>query len=88
MAEYHVGCGFAGIYAGTLKKNGKEWLHKSDVTDEAILSVIQHMYFQLKGGETSMAYAVKMNDGKYVRLKIEVSDKCPEWAKETLGVTD
>ena len=88
MAEYHVGCGFAGIYAGTLKKNGKEWLHNSNVTDEAILSVIQHMYFQLEEGETSMAYAVKMNDGKYVRMKIEVSDKCPEWAKETLGVTD
>ena len=88
MAEYHVGCGLAGIYAGTLKKNGEEWLHKSDVTDEAILSVIQHMYFQLSKGETSMAYAVKMNGGKYVRLKIEVSDKCPEWAKEQLGVTE
>ena len=22
MPEYHVGCGIAGIYAGTLKKNG------------------------------------------------------------------
>lgn len=88
MAEYHVGCGLFGIYAGTVKKNGKEWLHKSDVTNEAILSVIQHMYFQLGKGETSMAYAVKMNNGKYVRLKIEVSDECPEWAKETLGVTE
>ena len=87
MAEYHVGCGLFGIYAGTLKKNGEEWLHKSDVTDEAILSVIQHMYFQLGKGEMSMAYAVKMNDGKYARLKIEVSDKCPEWAKEQLGET-
>ncbi len=85
MAEYHVGCGLAGIYAGTLTKSGKEWKNKSNVTDEAILSVIQHMYFQLEKGETSMAYAVKMNDGKYVRLKIEVSDKCPEWAKEQLG---
>ena len=85
MAEYHVGCGLAGIYAGVLKKNGKDWLHMSNVTDEAILSVIQHMYFQLDEGETSMAYAVKMNDGKYVRLKIEVSDECPEWAKEQLG---
>jgi len=84
MAEYHVGCGLAGIYAGTLRKNG-DWRDKSDVTDEAILSVIQHMYFQLDEGETSMAYAVKMNDGKYVRLKIEVSDHCPEWAKEQLG---
>lgn len=85
MAEYHVGCGLFGIYAGTLKKSGEEWKDKSNVTDEAILSVIQHMYFQLDKGETSMAYAVKMNDGKYVRLKIEVSDKCPERAKEQLG---
>ena len=87
MAEYHVGCGLAGIYAGTCRKKG-DWRDKSDVTNEAINAVIQHMYFQLDEGETSMAYAVKMNDGKYVRLKIEVSDKCPEWAKETLGVTE
>ena len=87
MAEYHVGCGFAGIYAGTFRKNG-DWRDKSDVTDEAINAVIQHMYFQLDEGETSMAYAVKLNDGKYVRLKIEVSDRCPEWAKEQLGEKD
>ena len=42
MAEYHVGCGIAGIYAGTLK-NGKEWLNKSCVTDEALVSVIQYL---------------------------------------------
>lgn len=39
MAEYHVGCGIAGIYAGTLKKNGYEWINKSDVTKEAELAV-------------------------------------------------
>lgn len=33
MAEYHVGCGAFGIYAGTLKQNGIEWRNKSDVTD-------------------------------------------------------
>ena len=27
MPEYHVGCGLAGIYAGTLKKNGNENTH-------------------------------------------------------------
>lgn len=35
MAEYHVGCGIAGIYAGTLNKQGTEWLNKSEVTEEA-----------------------------------------------------
>jgi len=84
MPEYHVGCGLAGIYAGTLKKNGNEWLHKSNVTDEAIEAVIGHMYWKVPEGEKAFAYAVKMRDGKYARLKLEVSDTCPEWAKETL----
>lgn len=84
MAEYHVGCGIAGIYAGTLKKNGCEWLNKSEVTKEAIIAVIGHMYMELRDGENSYAYAVKMKDGKYARLKIEVSDECPEWAKDVL----
>ena len=84
MAQYHVGCGFAGIYAGTLKKNGYEWLHKSDVTNEAIDAVISHMYWKVPEGEKAFAYAVKLKDGKYARLKLEVSDSCPEWAKATL----
>ena len=43
MAKYHVGCGIAGIYAGTLKKNGFDWLDKSCVTNEAIDSVAQYL---------------------------------------------
>lgn len=35
MAEYHVGCGAFGIYAGTLNKKGDKWLRKSNVTEEA-----------------------------------------------------
>lgn len=42
MDEYHVGCGIAGIYAGTLNKQGTEWLNKSEVTDEARKAVIQY----------------------------------------------
>lgn len=48
MAEYHVGCGLAGIYAGILKKNGKEWLHKSNVTREALSAVAQYLFFSEK----------------------------------------
>ena len=48
MAEYHVGCGLAGIYAGTLKKNGQEWRDKSDVTREALSAVAQYLLFQEK----------------------------------------
>ena len=84
MAEYHVGCGIAGIYAGVLKKNGEEWLHKSEVTNEAINAVVGHMYFKIPDGENGFAYGLKMRDGKYVRLKLEVADSCPEWAKEVL----
>ena len=43
MAEYHVGCGVFGIYAGTLKPNGIEWRNKSDVTDEAISAAAQYL---------------------------------------------
>lgn len=42
MAEYHVGCGIMGIYAGTLSKKGDMWLHKSEVTDEAFNAVAQY----------------------------------------------
>lgn len=43
MANYHVGCGIAGIYAGTLNKKGEMWVNKSDVTDEAINAVAQFL---------------------------------------------
>lgn len=88
MAEYHVGCGIAGIYAGTLNKKKGMWINKSEVTSEAIKAVINHMYFQIPEGENTFAYAVKMNDGRYSRLKIEVTDECPEWAKAQLEGPD
>lgn len=50
MAEYHVGCGLAGIYAGTIKKPG-EWKNKSEVTAEALRSVAEYMLGQLKEGD-------------------------------------
>lgn len=85
MPEYHVGCGLCGIYASTLKKNGEEWLHKSNVTNEAIKAVIGHMYWKaMDDEENGFAYAVKLVNGKYARLKLEIADECPEWAKEIL----
>ena len=84
MPEYHVGCGIAGIYAGTVNKKGDEWLQKSDVTQEAIMAVIEHMYFEIRNGENAYALATKMHNGDYVRLTIEKSKTCPEWAKEVL----
>lgn len=89
MAEYHVGCGFAGIYAGTLKKRKRdEWLNKSNVTNEAINAVALYMEGKIKEGENVIAYGFKLPGGKYARLKLEVADHCPEWAKEAMGETD
>ncbi|MBQ6482728.1 MAG: hypothetical protein IJI45_16590 [Anaerolineaceae bacterium] len=45
MAEYHVGCGSFGIYAGTLDKSKAAWRNKSDVTHEALCAVAQHLLF-------------------------------------------
>ncbi len=42
MANYHVGCGITGIFAGTLNKKGDRWLNKSDVTKEAFTAVAQY----------------------------------------------
>ena len=44
MAEYHVGCGAFGIYAGTLNsKNKALWQNKSEVTNEAVSAVAQYL---------------------------------------------
>lgn len=49
MAEYHVGCGAFGIYAGTLEPRNKTlWRNKSDVTHEALCAVAQHLLFEGK----------------------------------------
>lgn len=81
MAEYHVRCGLCDIYAGTLKSNGEEWRNESVVTDEAINAVAQYMLNKIKDGETAFAYAMTHN-GKYLRLKLEVSDTLPKWVNE------
>lgn len=62
MAEYHVGCGITGIFAGTLNKKSNMWLHKSDVTNEAFDAVAQYclehdvaMNFNYKGKRYKLA---------------------------------
>lgn len=74
MAEYHVGCGLVGIYAGTLKPNGIEWRNKSDVTEEAVCAVANFMYFMIPDGEKSFGYGFRMRDGKHIHLKVEVQE--------------
>lgn len=65
MAEYHVGCGAFGIYAGTLEPRNKNlWRNKSDVTNEALCAAAQHLLFN----ETEFRFQYK--DKSYV-LKVE-----------------
>lgn len=71
MAEYHVGAGAFGIYAGTLEpRNRNLWRNKSDVTDEALAAVAQFLivsgteyYFMYKGGKYRMTIAEVEKDG-------------------------
>lgn len=51
MAEYHVGCGCFGIYAGVLNPRNKElWKNESEVTGETINAVRDYMILELLGG--------------------------------------
>ena len=77
MAEYHVGCGLAGIYAGTVKKNGEEWQNKSCVTDEAIDAVRD--WFMLEARDKPRyGFSWKLKDGRTVKLVLEIEDKPKE----------
>lgn len=73
MAEYHVACGFAGIYAGTVKPNGFEWRNKSLVTDEALCAVRDYLMGEfIKEDKTQGGYEWKTKDGRTVSLTIRV----------------
>lgn len=77
MAEYHVGCGAFGIYAGTLNsKNKSIWQNKSEVTDEAIRAVLDYMVQELLGGYDSdkqtNGYEWTLRDGRKVELRVTI----------------
>lgn len=78
MAEYHVGCGIAGIYAGVLK-NTNEWKDKTECTDEAIVAVRDHIIDECLGGinsnKTYGGYQWKLKDGRTVKLVVKIVDE-------------
>ena len=80
MAEYHVGCGAFGIYAGTLEPSNKNlWKNKSEVTDEAIEAVRDYMVSDLLGvfscsKATSSGWEWTLQDGRCVELRITIKD--------------
>lgn len=77
MAEYHVGAGAFGIYAGTLNKNKTLWQNKTECTDEALEAVRDWIIRKELGGINSFeknkgGYEWTLEDGKIVRLIVEV----------------
>lgn len=80
MAEYHVGCGFFGIYAGTLKpQNKNEWKDKTECTDEALKAVRDYMVMECLGGidctkAKSGGYEWTLKDGRTVELVVSVKN--------------
>lgn len=68
MAEYHVGCGIAGIYAGTLNKKGDMWINKSLVTDEALSCAFDYLYTNGK------EFRATINDVKYAMRIVPITD--------------
>ena len=81
MAEYHVGCGAFGIYAGTLEpKNKTMWRNKSNVTEEAIESVRDYMVMELLGGfdcqkTSSSGWSWTLKDGRNVELRVTIKEQ-------------
>lgn len=80
MAEYHVGCGIAGIYAGILNpKNKSVWKNKTECTEEAIGAVCDYMVLEFLGGydckkATTGGYKWDLKNGKTVELRVTVKD--------------
>ena len=79
MAEYHVGCGAFGIYAGTLNsKNKNLWQNKTECTDEALSAVRDYMVQEclggLRGSKSSGGYAWTLQDGRIVELCVVIKD--------------
>lgn len=82
MPDYHVSAGvFGRVYAGTLmpKKDGKPqmWRNKSDVTEEAIAAVRDHMVgdcLNEKEGKLQGGYEWTRKDGKKVLLLVKIVD--------------
>lgn len=81
MAEYHVGCGAFGIYAGILNsKNKNLWQNKTECTDEALCAVrdylIQKCLGGLHGDKPSGGYEWTLKDGRVVKLLVAIENGC------------
>lgn len=75
MAEYHLGCSplTNKIYAGTLNKAKTMWQNKSEVTEEALACVRDHLK-QLADdeGKPEFGYEWDLKDGRRVQLLVKI----------------
>lgn len=78
MAEYHLGVSpiTNTIYAGTLNKTKTMWRNKSDVTEEALACVRDHL-FQLANdkGKPEFGYEWTLKDGRRVQMLVKILPK-------------
>ena len=79
MANYHVGCGAFGIYAGRLSKDKSMWIDgaRTEVTDEAICAVRDYLLMQIENGKSpsnSFGYEWIMKNGKTVQLAVKIKE--------------
>ena len=80
MDNYHVGCGLAGIYAGTISKPGV-WKVKNDVTDEAICAVADYMRGKIENGSDTYEITWKLPTGRKIIMSLTVDDRNVETSK-------
>lgn len=76
--EFHVGIGeISGtVYAGTLMQNGTVWKDRSDVTDEAIAAVRDHLMQKAKAeGLETYGHSWKLKNGQRVQLLVKILPK-------------
>lgn len=75
MAEYHVGAGAFGIYAGRINKNGDKWLEKSEVTDEVLFATTNYLYREaVLNNKNTWGYEWDTEDGKVIELIVKIRE--------------
>lgn len=70
MADYHVGAGIFGIYAGTLNPKGDTWRNKSEVTREALGAAAQY----LLENEKEFHFQRKSDEKRYVLKVVKLEE--------------
>lgn len=79
MAEYHVGAGLFGIYAGTLNKSKTMWQNKTECTDEALCAVRDYLKSEADSQNLNRAgYEWTLKDGRVVQLVVEIRQPAEE----------